>query len=66
MSPPDHLASSPRDSILIILFILVLARSLVRQNSKETLSEEILGKMYAGSSLKPKYPLITPNDLKEL
>ncbi|KAL7424174.1 hypothetical protein Q5752_001760 [Cryptotrichosporon argae] len=29
----------------------------------ETLSEEILTKMHAGSSLKPKYPIITPNDL---
>jgi hypothetical protein len=34
--------------------------------SQETLSEEILGKMYAGTSLKPKYPIIKPNDLKEL
>ncbi|ODN83336.1 NAD(P)H:quinone oxidoreductase, type IV [Cryptococcus amylolentus CBS 6039] len=33
---------------------------------QETLSETILGKMHAGSSLKPKYPVITPNDLKEL
>ncbi|KAJ9119593.1 hypothetical protein QFC22_003302 [Naganishia vaughanmartiniae] len=33
---------------------------------QETLSEEILGKMYAGTSLKPKYPIIKPNDLKEL
>ncbi|KAG7539682.1 hypothetical protein FFLO_03399 [Filobasidium floriforme] len=33
---------------------------------QETLSEEVLGKMYAGGSLKPKYPIITPNDLKEL
>ncbi|KAI5449089.1 hypothetical protein NCC49_005316 [Naganishia albida] len=33
---------------------------------QETLSEEILGKMYAGSSLKPKYPIVKPNDLKEL
>lgn len=35
-------------------------------NSQETLSEEILKKMHAGSSLKPKYPVITPDDLKEL
>ncbi|GHJ86822.1 hypothetical protein NliqN6_3224 [Naganishia liquefaciens] len=33
---------------------------------QETLSEEILGKMHGGSSLKPKYPVVTPNDLKEL
>ncbi|KAJ9104258.1 hypothetical protein QFC19_004075 [Naganishia cerealis] len=33
---------------------------------QETLSEEILSKMYAGGSLKPKYPIIKPNDLKEL
>ncbi|KIR59860.1 NAD(P)H:quinone oxidoreductase, type IV [Cryptococcus bacillisporus CA1873] len=32
---------------------------------QETLSAEILEKMYAGSSLKPKYPIITPNDLVE-
>lgn len=37
-----------------------------RENSQETLSEEILKKMHAGSSLKPKYPIITPDDLKEL
>ena len=34
--------------------------------SQETLSEEILTKMHAGGSLKPKYPVITPNDLKEV
>jgi NAD(P)H dehydrogenase (quinone) len=34
--------------------------------SQETLSEEILSKMYAGGSLKPKYPIIKPADLKEL
>lgn len=33
---------------------------------EETLSGEILTKMHAGASLKPKYPLITPDDLKEL
>ncbi|WVQ78565.1 NAD(P)H:quinone oxidoreductase, type IV [Cryptococcus sp. DSM 104549] len=32
---------------------------------QETLPEEVLSKMYAGSSLKPKYPILTPNDLKE-
>ncbi|KAK4684878.1 NAD(P)H dehydrogenase (quinone), partial [Tremellales sp. Uapishka_1] len=32
---------------------------------KETLPEEVLSKMYAGGSLKPKYPTITPDDLKE-
>jgi NAD(P)H dehydrogenase (quinone) len=35
-------------------------------SSQETLSEEVLTKMYAGGSLKPKYPVITPNDLKEV
>jgi hypothetical protein len=35
-------------------------------DSQETLSEEVLGKMHGGGSLKPKYPIITPNDLKEL
>jgi len=34
--------------------------------SQETLSEEILTKMHAGGSLKPKYPVLTPNDLKEV
>jgi NAD(P)H dehydrogenase (quinone) len=34
-------------------------------DSKETLPEEVLGKMYAGGSLKPKYPLLTPQALKE-
>ncbi|WWD16141.1 NAD(P)H:quinone oxidoreductase, type IV [Kwoniella shandongensis] len=34
---------------------------------KETLPEEVLTKMYAGQvSLHPKYPIITPNDLKEV
>jgi NAD(P)H dehydrogenase (quinone) len=33
---------------------------------QETLSEEILTKMHAGSSLKPKYEIITPEKLKEL
>lgn len=33
---------------------------------QETLSEEVLTKMYAGSSLKPKYPIVTPDDLKEV
>ncbi|WVO14035.1 NAD(P)H:quinone oxidoreductase, type IV [Cryptococcus depauperatus] len=32
---------------------------------EETLSADVLTKMHAGSSLKPKYPLITPADLKE-
>lgn len=32
---------------------------------QETLSEEILGKMYAGGSLKPKYPIIKPSDLTQ-
>lgn len=32
----------------------------------ETLTEEILAKMHAGASLKPKYPLITPAALAEL
>jgi NAD(P)H dehydrogenase (quinone) len=35
-------------------------------HSQETLSKEILGKMYAGQSLEPKYPIIKPEDLKEL
>ncbi|OCF36641.1 NAD(P)H:quinone oxidoreductase, type IV [Kwoniella heveanensis CBS 569] len=33
---------------------------------KETLPEEVLTKMHAGSSLHPKYPVITPNDLAEV
>ncbi|WVQ98938.1 hypothetical protein IAU59_006070 [Kwoniella sp. CBS 9459] len=33
---------------------------------KETLPEEVLTKMHAGSSLSPKYPVITPNDLAEV
>ncbi|WVF71969.1 NAD(P)H:quinone oxidoreductase, type IV [Kwoniella sp. CBS 6097] len=33
---------------------------------KETLPEEVLTKMHAGSSLSPKYPVITPNDLEEV
>ncbi|WWD22583.1 NAD(P)H:quinone oxidoreductase, type IV [Kwoniella shandongensis] len=32
---------------------------------EETLPKEVLEKMYAGGSLAPKYPLITPEDLKE-
>ncbi|KAK8845629.1 NAD(P)H:quinone oxidoreductase, type IV [Kwoniella newhampshirensis] len=32
---------------------------------EETLPKEVLEKMHAGSSLAPKYPLITPDDLKE-
>lgn len=34
--------------------------------SQETLSEEVLTKMHGGASLKPKYPLLTPDDLKEV
>ncbi|KAL1411053.1 hypothetical protein Q8F55_002000 [Vanrija albida] len=33
---------------------------------QETLSEDILEKMKGGGSLKPKYPIATPNDLKDL
>ncbi|RSH93912.1 hypothetical protein EHS25_006564 [Saitozyma podzolica] len=33
---------------------------------QETLSEEVLTKMHGGASLKPKYPLLTPDDLKEV
>jgi len=33
---------------------------------QETLPEEVLTKMHAGSSLKPKYPIITPAALAEL
>ncbi|WVQ78576.1 NAD(P)H:quinone oxidoreductase, type IV [Cryptococcus sp. DSM 104549] len=33
---------------------------------QETLPAEVLEKMYAGSSLKPKYPIITPDDLLEV
>jgi len=33
---------------------------------KETLPEEVLTKMHAGSSLEPKYPILTPNDLKDV
>ncbi|WVQ71808.1 NAD(P)H:quinone oxidoreductase, type IV [Cryptococcus sp. DSM 104548] len=32
---------------------------------QETLPEEVLTKMYAGGSLKPKYPIIKPEDLVE-
>ncbi|KAK8869597.1 NAD(P)H:quinone oxidoreductase, type IV [Kwoniella newhampshirensis] len=32
---------------------------------QETLPEEVLTKMYAGSSLNPKYPILTPDALKE-
>ena len=32
----------------------------------ETLPAEVLEKMHAGQSLKPKYPIITPDALKEL
>lgn len=35
------------------------------RKSQETLPKEVLEKMYAGGSLHPKYPVITPNDLKE-
>jgi len=35
-------------------------------SSQETLPEEVLTKMHAGGSLHPKYPVITPNDLKEV
>lgn len=35
-------------------------------SSRETLPKEVLDKMYAGSSLSPKYPVLTPNDLKEV
>jgi hypothetical protein len=38
----------------------------VPPHSAETLPKEVLEKMYAGSSLNPKYPLIRPDDLKEL
>ncbi|BEI81745.1 hypothetical protein CcaverHIS002_0209050 [Cutaneotrichosporon cavernicola] len=33
---------------------------------QETLPEEVLTKMYAGSSLKPKYPLLEPQHLTEV
>lgn len=33
---------------------------------QETLTEDILEKMKGGGSLKPKYPVVTPNDLKDL
>jgi NAD(P)H dehydrogenase (quinone) len=36
----------------------------VLKNSRETLSEEILGKMHASGTSKSKYPVITPNDFK--
>jgi NAD(P)H dehydrogenase (quinone) len=34
-------------------------------DSKETLPEEVLKKMYAGSSLNPGHPLFTPDAFKE-
>jgi NAD(P)H dehydrogenase (quinone) len=34
------------------------------KTSRETLSEEILGKMHASGTSKSKYPVITPNDFK--
>ncbi len=37
-----------------------------RLDSKETLSEEILTKMHGGGSLNPKYPVLTPDDLREV
>lgn len=37
-----------------------------QQSSQEILSEEILTKMHAGASLKPKYPILKPDDLKEV
>jgi len=33
---------------------------------QETLPEEVLTKMHAGSSLKPKYPILTPDALREV
>jgi NAD(P)H dehydrogenase (quinone) len=35
-------------------------------SSQETLSEEILTKMHGGQSLHPKYPILKPDDLKEV
>jgi multimeric flavodoxin WrbA len=42
------------------------SRRLADSRSQETLSEDVLTKMHAGASLKPKYPVLTPDDLREV